>query len=93
VSCCRFLGHNLIFVSTKPAAAQRPPAAVYFNQIETDQQGQKVASITPETVQGMGSSSLLALALTNDHLMGATSSLSAKLLLETQSFRSCADLA
>ncbi len=37
----------------------QPPAVVYFNHIETDQQVQAVAKITRKTVQELGSSSLL----------------------------------
>lgn len=44
----------------RPHAAHggQPPAMTYFNQIETDQQGQKVAKTSPGPVQEMGSSSV-----------------------------------
>ena len=44
----------------RPHAAHggQPPTDVYFNQIETGQQGHRVAEITAKTVQGSGRSSL-----------------------------------
>ena len=40
----------------RPRAAHggQPPAAIHFNQIKTDQRGQRVAQITPAAVQAMG---------------------------------------
>lgn len=38
-------------------APARPPAMVYLNQIETDQQGHRVCLIPPETVPETGSRS------------------------------------
>lgn len=37
----------------------QPPAFVYWNAMQPDQQAKKIAQITPEIVQPMGSSSVV----------------------------------
>jgi hypothetical protein len=55
------VGHWISFYNHhRPHTAHggQPPAVVYFNHIETDQQVQAVAEISRESVQSLGSSSL-----------------------------------